>query len=97
MGSLIIKHHYRSIQITTPQDHIYALSNKNLFRKLDEIRGNRSKRDAKKNCAYHKDIEHSTVNYNALRNEIEILIWVGHFKEFLEDEPQVITINERPK
>ena len=75
--------------LNAPQDHIYAISNKNMFRKPDEMRGNRSRRDVKKNCAYHKDIGHNTVKCNALRDEIERLIVAGYFKEFLENEPQV--------
>ena len=34
------------------QYHIYAATDKNLFRKPKEIRVNRSCRDVKKNCAY---------------------------------------------
>ena len=54
-----------------PQDHIYAMIGKNLFRRPDEIGGNRSRRDVRKNCAYHKDIGHNTVKCNTLRDEIE--------------------------
>ena len=61
------------------------------------MKGNRSRKDIKKNYAYHKDIGHNTINCNALRDEIKRLIRTRHFKEFLEDEPQVVTINERPK
>ena len=32
---------------------------------------------------------------NTLRDEIERLIWAGHFKEFLENEPQIVVMNER--
>ena len=53
-------------------DHIYTVLEKNLFRKPDELRGNRSRRDFRKICAYHKDIGHNTVKCNALRDEIEI-------------------------
>ena len=58
------------------------------------MRGNRSKRDVRKNCAYHKDIGNNTVKCNELRDEIERLIRVGHFKELLENEPPVVVINE---
>ena len=82
--------------LNAPQDHIYVVSNKNLFRRPDEIRGNKSRRDVRKNYAYHKDIGHNTVKCDALRDKIERLIRVGHFREFLENKPQVATINERP-
>ena len=83
--------------LKAPQDHIYAVMDKNLFRKPNGIRGNRSRRDVRKNCAYHKDIGHNTVKCNALRDEIEILIRAGHFKEFLENEPHVAVTNEQPR
>ena len=73
------------------------VSNKALFRGLNETRGNRSRRDTRKSCAYHKDIGHNIIKCNALRDEIERLIRVGHFKEFLEDELQVTDRNERPR
>ena len=68
-----------------------------MFRKPDEIRGNRSWRDVRKNCAYHKDIGHNMVKCNTLRDEIERLIQAGYFREVLENEPQVATTNKRPK
>ena len=57
------------------------------------MKGDRSRRDVKKNCAFHKDIGHSTKRCMALRNEIERLLRVGHFKEF-EDEPQTVNREE---
>ena len=63
------------------------MMDKNLFRKPKEIRGNKSRKDVEKNCAYHKDTGHSIVKCNALRNKIERLIQAGHFGEFLENEP----------
>ena len=52
------------------------------------------RRDVRKNYAYHKDIRHNTVKCNAIRDKIERLIRAGHFKEFLENEPQVTVTNE---
>ena len=80
--------------LNAPQDHIYAVTKKNLFSRLDEIRRNKSRRDVRKNYAYHKDIGHNIVKCNALRDEIERLIRAGHFMEFLENETQVATIKE---
>ena len=62
---------YINYHALSPQDHIYAVIDKNLFKKLDEIRGNRSRRDVRKNCAFHKGIGHNMVKCNALRDEIE--------------------------
>ena len=52
------------------------------------------RRDVKKNCDYHKDIGHNMVKCNTLRDEIERLIRVGHFREFLENEHQDVVTNE---
>ena len=82
--------------LNAPQDHVYAVSDKNLLIKPDEMRGNRSRKDVRKNYAYHKDIGHNTVKCNALKDEIERLIWASHFKEFLKNESQVDVTNEWP-
>ena len=50
------------------------------------MKGDRLRREIKKNCAFHKDIGHNTERFVALRDKIERLIRVGHFKEFM-DEP----------
>ena len=55
--------------LNTPQDHIYAVSDKDLFRKPDEMRGNRSIKDIRKNYAYYKYIEHNPVKCNTLRDQ----------------------------
>ena len=41
--------------LNAPQDHIYTVIDKSLDRKPDAIKSNRSHRDFKKNCAFHKD------------------------------------------
>lgn len=68
---------------------------KSLFQRQDEIQRNRSRRGVRKSCAYYKDIGRRTIKCNALKDEIERLIHVGHLKKFLEDEPQVGDRNER--
>ena len=42
--------------LNDPVDHIYAVADKNLYRNPDAIKSDRSRRDIKKNCAFHKDI-----------------------------------------
>ena len=79
--------------LNAPQDHIYAVTKKNLFSRLDKIKRNKSRRDVRKNYAYHKDIGYNTVKSNALRDEIARLIRVGHFREFLKSVPQVTKTN----
>ena len=68
--------------LNAPQDHIYVVLDKNIFKKPDEMRGNKSIKDVKKHCAYYKDIRHNTVKCNVLWDEIKRLICVDHFKEF---------------
>ena len=50
------------------------------------MKGDRVHRDTKRNCAFHKDIGLTTDKYVALKDKIERLIRVGHFKDFV-DEP----------
>ena len=50
------------------------------------MKSDRSRKDAKKNCAFHKDIRHKIERCVALRDEIEKLMRAGHFNEFI-DEP----------
>ena len=77
--------------------HVYAVIDKNLFRKPDVIKSDRSHSDVKKNCAFYKDIGNNIEKCIAPRDKIERLIQVGYFKEFLENEPQVANMNERPR
>ena len=70
------------------------MTEKDLYKKLDAIKSDKSRRDVRKNCAFHKDIGHNTEKCIALRDEIERHIRAGYFKEFLENEPQVVNMNE---
>ena len=92
---LVLKYtNYHSL--TASVDHIYAVTNKNLYRQPDAMKGDKSQGDIKKNCVLHKDIGHNTERCMTLGDEIERLIRVGHFKEFL-DEPQVTTREDQPR
>ena len=73
--------------LNAPIDYIYAVTNKGLYKKPDMIINDRSCRDVKKNCAIHKEVGHNTERCIALKDEIERLIRVGYFKEFLDEEP----------
>ena len=59
------------------------------------MKGDRARRDIKRNYAFHKDIGHNTDRCMALKDEIERLIRAGHFKEFVY-EPQVVNREEKP-
>ena len=50
------------------------------------MKGDRVRRDIKRNYTYHKDIRHTMDKCVALKDEIERLIRLGYFKEFV-DEP----------
>ena len=82
--------------LTAPVDHIYAITDKNLYRQPDAMKRNRSRRYVKKNCSFHNDIGHSTERCVALKDEIERLIRAGHLKKFL-DKPQAANREERPQ
>ena len=60
------------------------------------MKGDRVRRDIKRNCTFHKDIRHIRDKSVALKDEIKRFIRAGHFKEFV-DEPQVANWEERPQ
>uniref|UniRef100_A0A803Q8A3 Uncharacterized protein n=1 Tax=Cannabis sativa TaxID=3483 RepID=A0A803Q8A3_CANSA len=78
--------------ITVPRNHIYEIEEKNgVFKKPPPIRGNRDKRDPKKFCKYHKNIDHTTLECWFLHDEIEELSRRGKFgkyKKHGESHPQ---------
>ena len=59
------------------------------------MKGDRTRREVKRNCVFHKDIGHNTDRWVALKEDIKRLISSGHFKEFV-DEPQATNIEARP-
>ena len=67
-------------------DHIYVMTNKCLYRSLEPMKSERTQRDIKRNCAFHKDVDHIMNRCVALKDEIEKLIRVGHFKEFVDEQ-----------
>ena len=60
------------------------------------MKADRAQKDIKRNCTFHKDIEHNTDTCMALKDEIEMLIREDQFKEFM-DEPQAANREERPR
>ena len=85
-----------SHSLTTPMDHVYAITDKNLYRPPQPMKGDRFCRDIKRNYAFHKDIGHTTDKYVVLKDEIERLIRVGYFKEFV-NKPQAANRKEQPQ
>ena len=57
------------------------------------MKGDRFRRDIKRNYAFHKDIGHTTDKYVVLKDEMERLIKASYFKEFV-DEPQAANREE---
>ena len=60
------------------------------------MKGDRVHRDIKRNCTFHKDIGHTTNKCVALKDEMEMLIKAGYFKEFI-DEPEAVNREEPPR
>ena len=81
--------------LTAPLDHIYAMTDRGLYKSPEPMKGDRARRDIKQNCAFYKDIGHTTDRCIALKEEIERLIRAGHFKECI-NEPSMATREERP-
>ena len=81
---------------TASLDYVYAVTDENLYRSPEPIKGDRVHRDIKRNCTFHKDIGHTTDKCMVLKDEIERLIKAGYFKEFI-DEPQAANREERPR
>ncbi|XP_060965287.1 uncharacterized protein LOC133034252 [Cannabis sativa] len=52
------------------------------------MRNSRSKRDPNKYCKFHKDNGHTTDECCQLKDEIEILIARGHFKQYVKRQCQ---------
>ena len=70
--------------LTAPLDHVYAITNRNLYRPPEPLKGDRFRRDIKRNYTFHKDIRHTTDKCVALKDEIERLIMAVYFKEFMD-------------
>ena len=67
-------------------DHIYAVTDRGLYRSPEPMKSKRTRRDIKRNCAFHKDVGHTTNRCIALKDEIERLIRADHFKEFVDKQ-----------
>ena len=75
--------------LTALLDHVYDVMDRNLYRPLEPMKGDRIRRDIKRNCAFPKDIRHTTDKCMVLKDDIKRLIRAGYFKEFV-DEPQAV-------
>ena len=82
--------------LNAPLDHIYAVTDRGLYRSLKPMKSERTRRDVKRNYAFHKDVGHTTNRCVALKNKIERLIRAGHFKEFI-DEQHAANREEQPQ
>ena len=93
-GPLLKYTNYHSLM--APLDHIYAIMDRNLYKPLEPMKGDRFHTDIKRNCAFHKDIEHTTDKCVAFKDKIKRLIKADYFKEFV-DKPQAANREERPR
>ena len=75
--------------LNAPLDHIYAVTDRGLYRSLEPMKSKRTRRDIKRNCAFHKDIWHTMDRCVALKDEIKRRIRVDHFKEFVDEKHAV--------
>ena len=66
--------------LNAPLDHIYAVTDRGLYRSLKPMKSERMWKGIKRNYAFHKDIGHTMDRCVALKNEIERLIRASHFK-----------------
>ena len=70
---------------TSLLDHMYAATDRGLYRSQEPMKGDRARRDIKRNCAFYKDIGNDADRCVVLKYEIERLIRAGYFKEFVEE------------
>ena len=67
-------------------DHIYAVTDRGLYRSPEPMKSEKTRRDIKRNCVFHKDIGHTTDRCVTLKDEIKRLIRADHFKEFVDEQ-----------
>ena len=70
-GQLLKYTNYHSLM--TLLDHVYAVTDINLYRPPEPMKGDRVRRDIKRNCAFHKDIGCTMDKCVALKEESERL------------------------
>ena len=66
--------------LNAPLDHIYAVTDRGLYRSIEPMKTKRMRNGIKRNYAFHKDIGHTMEKCVALKDEIERLIRANHFK-----------------
>ena len=64
--------------VSSQEDDFMATEQTWLFKRLDPLRGDRSKRNHNKYFRFHKDVGHTTKECINLKNEIEKLIRNGY-------------------
>ena len=75
-----VTHYTNYTPLNSPMDHLLVVTiDKLIFREPYVIRHERSKRDARKFCKFHKDIGHDMSTCNSLKDVIEGLIKRGYF------------------
>ena len=56
-----------------------------VFKQLDPLHGDRSKRNQNKYCRFHKDISHTTEECITLKDEIEKLVHREYLQDYAND------------
>ena len=72
--------------LNAPLDHIYTVTDRGLYRSPEPMKSERTRREIKRNCTFHKDVGHTMDRCITLKEETKRLIRAGHFKEFVDQQ-----------
>ena len=69
--------------VSSREDVFITAEQTGVFKQLDSLRGDRSKRNQNKYCRYHKDVSHTMEECITLKDEIEKLIRRGYLQDYV--------------
>ena len=73
-------------ELTSSREEVFLASEQTcVFKRLDLLRGDRSKRNQSKYYQYHKDVSHATKECVMLKDEIKNLIRNGYLQDYVSD------------
>ena len=67
------------------EDVFLATEHTGVYKQSDSMRRDRSKRNQNKYCRYHRDVDHTTEECIALKDEIEKLILEGYLQNYIRN------------
>ena len=73
-----------------------AVEQTRVFKRSDLVHGDRSKRNKKIYCRYHKDVGHTTEECITLKEEIEKLIHHGYLQDYINNR-RAKPLNDGPE